>query len=80
MGCRKGLKAEEVWRRGHERTILLSLPPHGYYHLPILPDLAGHRPCQRSLSVLSPRQPAQNQGIAYFHYPRLWAVPFPPSH
>ncbi|XP_016020747.2 smoothelin isoform X5 [Rousettus aegyptiacus] len=24
-------------------------------------DLAGHRPCQRSLSVLSPRQPAQNQ-------------------
>ncbi|XP_036076545.1 smoothelin isoform X4 [Rousettus aegyptiacus] len=26
-------------------------------------DLAGHRPCQRSLSVLSPRQPAQNQEL-----------------
>lgn len=28
----------------------------------MLPDLADPRPCQLSLSVLSPRQPAQNRG------------------
>eukprot|EP00071_Canis_lupus_P032340 XP_022265897.1 smoothelin isoform X9 [Canis lupus familiaris] len=33
----------------------------GHHHFSKLPDLAGSRPCQRSLSVLSPRQPAQNQ-------------------
>ncbi|XP_043415172.1 smoothelin isoform X7 [Prionailurus bengalensis] len=30
-------------------------------HLSKLPDLAGPRPCQRSLSMLSPCQPAQNR-------------------
>lgn len=43
---------------------LLSLPPCGCYYLLILPNLAGPHPCQHSLSVLSPRQPAQNQGTA----------------
>ncbi|XP_030884248.1 smoothelin isoform X3 [Leptonychotes weddellii] len=33
----------------------------GHHHFSKLPDLAGPRPCQRSLSVLSPRQPAQNR-------------------
>ncbi|XP_027432396.1 smoothelin isoform X1 [Zalophus californianus] len=33
----------------------------GHHHFSKLPDLSGPRPCQRSLSVLSPRQPAQNR-------------------
>eukprot|EP00069_Balaena_mysticetus_P014664 bmy_01591T0 len=52
---------EERTMRGGPHHPLLSLLPHGRHRLPMLPDLAGPRPCQRSLSVLSPRQPVQNR-------------------
>uniref|UniRef100_A0A452FBG8 Smoothelin n=1 Tax=Capra hircus TaxID=9925 RepID=A0A452FBG8_CAPHI len=45
----------------HRPLSFLCPAPRGRYRLPTLPDLADPRPCQRSLSVLSPRQPAQNR-------------------
>ncbi|CAO2640368.1 Smtn [Lemmus lemmus] len=42
-------------------STFLSLPPYGCHLLTNLPDLAEPQPCQRSLSVLSPRQPTPNR-------------------
>ncbi|KAK2121397.1 hypothetical protein P7K49_002783 [Saguinus oedipus] len=71
VGYRKGWVAREVYRRGLRGEPLLfpvfSFSSHGHHPLPNLPDLARPQPCQRSLSVLSPRQPAQNRGTAYSH-------------
>lgn len=54
-------------RVGPPLSPVFSLSPHGHHPLPNLPDVAGPRPCQRSLSVLSPHQPAQNRGTTYSH-------------
>uniref|UniRef100_A0A8C2S8J6 Calponin-homology (CH) domain-containing protein n=1 Tax=Capra hircus TaxID=9925 RepID=A0A8C2S8J6_CAPHI len=57
----RGVK-ERTTRGGPHRPLSFLCPaPRGRYRLPTLPDLADPRPCQRSLSVLSPRQPAQNR-------------------
>nr|XP_020035794.1 smoothelin isoform X5 [Castor canadensis] len=40
-------------------------------------DLTGPQPCQRSLSVLSPRQPAQNQGTVCSYQPQTLGSPCP---
>jgi hypothetical protein len=48
-----------------------------YHPLPNLPDLTGPQPCQRSLSVLSPRQPAQNQGTVCSYQPQTLGSPCP---
>lgn len=54
-------------RVGPPLSPVFSLSPHGHHPLPNLPDVTGPRHCQRSLSVLSPHQPAQNRGTTYSH-------------
>lgn len=58
-------------------STFLSLPPYGGHPLTNLPDLTELQPCQCSVSVLSPRQPAPNRGTAHICHPQALGSPYP---